>query len=258
MSQVTDKQIFDALRVYMKPMAMTQPVVNMVNANMKDPIKRAALVSALGLEQCANPQYNLNATTLKAIYGDVDLSVLPFIHKFAPIFGIVYKKEMAGFLANVLIESNGFRAKRESFNYRAERLLKVFPARIKTLANAKALIANGQPAIANFLYNNRYGNGGGNDGWDYRGGGLIQLTFKGNYMACQARTGLAIGTNPKLIENNEYAAIIAMDYWYNNGCNEACVAIKNNDITAVRKIVNGGTNGIAEVKEIYIKCMKLL
>lgn len=258
MSQVTDKQIFDALRSTIAPMKLTQHVVNMVNSNMKDPIKRAALVSSLGLEKCAFPQFTLNEQTLLAIYPEADVKALPFLLKYAPIFGIVYKKEMAAFLANVLLESNGFHAKRESFNYRAARLVKVFPTRIKTLAAATGLIAKGQSAIANFLYNNRYGNGGGTDGWDYRGGGWIQLTFKGNYLACQNRTGLPIGNNPKLIETMEVASIAAMDYWYNTGCNDASCNIKNNNITNVRKLVNGGVNSLAEVQELYIKAMKVL
>lgn len=257
MSLTTDKQIFDKLRSTIAPMKLTQPVVDMVNENMKDPVKRAALVSSLGLEQCAFPQFTLNEKTLLAIYPKADVKALPVLLKFAPIFGIVYKSEMAGFLANVLIESQGFKAKTESFAYTPSRLLEVFPSRVKTLDNAKALVAKGQKAIADFLYSNRFGNGA-NEGWLYRGRGFIMLTFKGNYIACEQRTGLPIVSNPDLMMQPDIAMISAMDFWHNNGCNELCRAIKGNNVTDLRKRINGGTNSLAEVQALYIKAMKTL
>lgn len=259
MSLVTDKQIFDKLRSTIAPMKLTQPVVDMVNENMKDPVKRAALVTSLGLEQCAFPQFTLNEKTLLAIFPKADVKALPVLLKFAPIFGIVYKSEMAGFLANVLIESQGFKAKQESFAYKPDRLLKVFPGRVKTLDNAKALIAKGPVAIANFLYGTRNGNRPGtNDGYDHSGKGFIQLTFRNNYIACEQRTGLPIVSNPKLLLQTDVAMISAMDFWHNNGCNELSRAIKSNNVTDLRKRINGGTNGLAEVQDLYIKAMKTL
>lgn len=259
MSQVTDKQIFDALRSTIAPMRLTQAVVNMVNENMKDPVKRAVLVSSLGLEQCAFPQFTLNEKTLLAIYPKADVKALPFLIKYAPIFGIVYKEEMAGFLANVLIESNGFKAKQESFAYKPDRLLKVFPSRVKTMDNAKALVAKGPQAIANFLYGSRLGNRAGtNDGYDFSGKGFIQLTFRSNYADCEQRTGMPIVSNPKLLLQTDVAMISAMDFWHNNGCNELCQAIKSNNVTALRKRINGGTNSLAEIQALYIKAMKTL
>ena len=257
MSLVTDKQIFDKLRSTIAPMKLTQPVVDMVNDNMKDPVKRAALVTSLGLEQCAFPQFTLNEKTLLAIFPKADVKALPVLLKFAPIFGIVYKSEMAGFLATVLLESKGFKAKTESFAYTPSRLLEVFPSRVKTLNNAKALVAKGQKAIADFLYSNRFGNGA-NEGWLYRGRGFIMLTFKGNYIVCEQRTGLPIVSNPDLMMQPDIALITALDFWNANDCNTLAKAIKGNDTTALRKRVNGGTNGLAETQEIYIKCMKLL
>ncbi len=56
MTNVTDKQIFDTIRTKILPAKLTQAIVNMVNQNMKDPIKRTALVDSLDLEQYANPQ----------------------------------------------------------------------------------------------------------------------------------------------------------------------------------------------------------
>ena len=116
----------------------------------------------------------------------MNVKAIPLILKHAPKYGITTKKQMCAFIATCLIESNGFNAKRESFNYRPERLLAVFPTRIPNLNFARNLIAKGQAEVANHLYGNRYGNRPNtNDGWDYRGGGIIQNTFRSNYYELQ-------------------------------------------------------------------------
>ena len=78
-------------------------------------------------------QYNLSETSLKKVYPNVNIKAIPFILKYAPKYEIITKKQMCAFIATCLIESNGFNAKRESFNYRPERLLAVFPTKKKKM-----------------------------------------------------------------------------------------------------------------------------
>ena len=189
---------------------------------------------------------------------------------------------MCAFIATCLIESNGFNAKRESFNYRPERLLAVFPTRIPNLNFARNLIAKGQAEVANHLYGNRYGNRPNtNDGWDYRGGGIIQNTFRSNYYELQVMTGIPFGDNPKLIEDLENSVIAAMAFWKLKGINEMSEKINtyadgytlntldskgketnnyemNYGARIVRKTVNGGKNGLAEFCKTLEKCLKHL
>jgi putative chitinase len=284
-SSITDSQIFDALRESIKPAKLTQLLVDITNISLSIPETREAIIKALRLEQSAfedKREYNLTPATLKQIYPSANPAAISYILKYAPVYGVITKKQMAAFLATVLIESMGFKATRESFNYKPERLLKVFPSRVKTLSNAVTLCAKGPVAIANFLYNGRYGNSAtGNDGFKYRGGGWIQTTFKDNYRATESRTGIPLSTQPELIEQMDVAAIAAFDYWKNRGCNEAASAINvykdgytlntlnskgvetkdvrmNTGISLVRKLVNGGYNSLEEVADVFQKAMKYL
>ena len=74
-----------------------------------------------------------------------------------------------------------FTPQRENMSYSAARIREVWPSRFPTVADAKPY--ERQPVkLANKVYNGRLGNQeGSNDGWDFRGGGLDQLTGRVNY-----------------------------------------------------------------------------
>ena len=226
--------------------------------------------------------YSLTIDNLKKVYPSVNATAIDVILKHAPKYGIITKKQMCAFIATCIIESNGFNAKRESFNYRPDRLRAVFPTRIASVSAARALIAQGQVAVANFLYGERYGNRKGtNDGWDYRGGGLIQNTFRSNYYELQQMTGIAFGDNPKLIEDLDNSVQAAMAFWQLKGCNDMAEKINvysdgytlntlnakgietrdykmNYGARIIRKTVNGGYNGYDEFCKTLEKCLRYL
>ena len=284
----TDAEIFDALRQKLRPAKLTQAIVDVVNVALGDPEARLGIIETLELPKYQNPSkhvtrpYNLTPETLRRVYPGANTSVIPIILELAPIYGVVTKKQMCAFLANMLVESRGFNASRESFRYRPTRLLQVFRHRVKTLTFAKQLIAKGQPAVANFLYGSRLGNRRGtNDGWNYRGGGWIQLTGRANYEEVEDATGIPIGQNPDNIENPKYAAIAAFHFWKTRGLNELAETINiykdgytlntldgrgretknyrmNYGMSRVRKTINGYYNGYEEVCEYFEKCMKYM
>lgn len=91
---------------------------------------------------------------------------------------------------------------RENLNYTtAARIRAVWPSRFKTNAAAQPYVRN-PTALANKVYNGRLGNRSGtNDGWNYRGGGLDQLTGRENY----AKIG--ISNHPEKITEPETAVM---------------------------------------------------
>ena len=106
----------------------------------------------------------------------------------------------------------GFRPRSENLNYRASALRRVFPTRVRSDAFAQELVAAGPAAIANTIYGNRYGNAQ-DEGYKYRGRGLIQLTFKDNYRTYGGKAGHPeIVENPDLVNDPEIAVKIACAY----------------------------------------------
>lgn len=202
----------------------------------------------------------LTKENLLKIYPSADIEFLELINKYGPLFDINTKKRLALFVAHSLHESGGFNKLQESFAYKPDRLLAVFPSRVKTLSTANYLVAKGKEAIANFLYGNRYGNTGPNDGWLYSGKGLGGLTFKDNYINMQKIMkeygfDYDIVSNPFLLLDKTVATISFMCYWKSKNLNAYA---DKNDIIGSTKAINGGLNGLEERKKLYQLALKHL
>ena len=94
-------------------------------------------------------------------------------------FGITDPEEQAGVLAQLKAESN-FKPRSESLRYSPERLYSMFPKYFKDVDEARKIAAQGEQAIGDRIYGGRMGNAP-DEGYKYRGRGLIQLTGKDNY-----------------------------------------------------------------------------
>jgi putative chitinase len=114
----------------------------------------------------------------------------------------------------------GFKPQSENLNYSAKRLRQVFPSRVKSDQFAQELAAAGPPAIGNTIYGGRYGNGR-DEGYKYRGRGLIQLTFKGNYETYGGKAGVNVVDNPDLANDPEVANKLAVAYLTSKSINWA-------------------------------------
>ena len=117
--------------------------------------------------------------------------------------------EITAALAIIGGESNGaFTAVETSYSGTSnERIRSIFnKTRSLTDAELTALKSN-DTEFYNFVYGGKLGNGSGNnDGYDYRGRGLIQLTFKSNYARYAKLTGYDIVSNPSLVNTDKKIA----------------------------------------------------
>jgi putative chitinase len=97
---------------------------------------------------------------------------------------------IAYILATAFHETGGtFKPIVENLVYtHAETIKDTWPKRFATVAAALPFVKQARK-LANFVYGGRNGNTGSDDGWLYRGRGLVQITGKGNY----AKFGI---TNP--------------------------------------------------------------
>lgn len=153
--------------------------------------------------------------------------------------------KLAHFLGQCDYESEQFSATREDLNYSAQALLRVFGKYFD--ATSAAAYARQPEKIGDRVYANRMGNGdeASGDGFRYRGRGYIQLTGKVNYKAFGGHIAQDLVANPDLVAT-DYALESAAYYFQSRDLFAICErGADNATVTAVTRIVNGGTNGLA-------------
>jgi putative chitinase len=165
-------------------------------------------------------------------------------------------KRLSHFLGQCKHESGNFTRFSENLNYSATRLLVVFPKYFGIKTSGE--YAYKPEMIANVVYANRYGNGDATsgDGWKYRGRGPIQITFKDNYAAFEAWSGLPVVDNPGMLEDLNCGLLSAA--WFFADKHLMVIADQGVDDATIEKItrrINGGVAGLEErakfTKEIY-------
>lgn len=175
-------------------------------------------------------------------------------------FGITSKLEQAHLLGQLAHESGGFTKLTENLNYSADALVKLWKKRFAPELAAKvgrtATHTADQVAIANILYGSRMGNEKDgtqdNDGYEYRGGGYMQLTGYDNYTAFLKwlqnkgiAGSLTIDIVDDYVRTPEGAIVSALFFWITNKCG---VPALKDDIVGVTKIINGGVIGLDDRK----------
>jgi len=94
------------------------------------------------------------------------------------------------------------------------------------------------------------GNTSPGDGVKYKGRGFIQCTGKANYASMSKYFGQDVLNHPELVEQLELASKSVL--WFFNVYKASRTAHVNwDDVVAVTKIVNGGTNGLANRQAYY-------
>ena len=162
--------------------------------------------------------------------------------------------EKAMFLAQTTHESNNYKRLEESFNYSPKRLFEVFRKRVGSLENAKKLCDEGAKAIADFVYGGRLGNAK-DEGYKYRGRGIIQLTGKNNYEYYGKKINIDLVNNPNLAKEPDTAIEIALLFWKEKECG---LYAKIGDVKTVTKLINGGYNGLADRQRRFDSILKIL
>jgi len=198
---------------------------------------------------------------------------LPYFNTIPKNFGIDTPLRMAAFLAQVGHESGGLSLLEENLNYSAEGLANVWPKRYaKKLQNglyAKNSVGRYLPStlaiqiarkpvlIASNTYADRMGNGSveSQEGWKYRGRGILQITGKSNYAELTLNTGIDFVSNPDLLKEPAYALISACFFWKSNNINRFA---DKKDILSLSKAINGGIIGLEHRKALYEKACKTL
>ncbi len=161
--------------------------------------------------------------------------------------------EQAHFLAQCEYESANFKHLSESSNYRYKSAKLVF-ARYKAQIEAKQSEEHAaddsfcpQPWLFDLVYGTRMGNQldgtSDHDGFNFRGGGLLQLTGKDNYakfleFANTHGHDLTLGEIAEFTRSDEGAILSAIWYWQINQIGQFALL---DDVVSVSKLINCGS-----------------
>jgi len=177
------------------------------------------------------------------------------INLVAEKYEINTRERMAMFLAQCGHESAGFSVITENLNYRADRLMVVFPKYFRNVdVNA---YARNPEKIANRVYANRMGNGpeSSGDGWRFRGSGIVQLTGRSNYTEFANYMNMELDEAVEYIRTAEGATESAGWFWHINNLNQPA---DNQDILTVTRRINGGTHGLEDRTRLFDLAMNLM
>lgn len=185
---------------------------------------------------------------------------------------ILAGRRAAAFVATNGHESSGGSTLVENLNYRADRLAASFNQRTVRITAAEAArfgrverdgrvvqVAD-QQSIANIVYGGEYGrrelgNTQPGDGWLFRGRGLTQITGRDAYQRAGDALGLPLVQQPDLAMQPNVAASVACWVWAGwKGCNRLADA---NDVEGWRRAINGGLNGLEDVRRRYAAALRV-
>lgn len=164
--------------------------------------------------------------------------------------GIINAKRAAIFLAQCSVESGNFQHLAEDFWYLTpDRIHQTFPSHFPTVESAKPFV--GEPeALANEVYHAKLGNLLEDDGWRFRGRGLLQITGRTTYHDCWQSIAPDVDferTFPDLLMTPKYAALSAVWFW-NWAHHDAANGMADGwQITNITRMINGpALLGLAE------------
>jgi putative chitinase len=143
-----------------------------------------------------------------------ELALAAVVH--FPAYGIMESEQrLAHFMAQLVHESGSFRYMEEIASGQAY--------------EGRANLGNTEPG----------------DGKRYKGRGPIQLTGRANYRTFGRRIGIDLERHPEIAALPSIGLHLALEYWADRKLNALADA---DDVVAITKRINGGTNGLADRK----------
>lgn len=134
--------------------------------------------------------------------------------------------------------------------YSENNIKNIWPARYKELVNSgklsKVAAERPQKQLLNFVYGKKNGNKGGDDGWNYRGKALIQLTGRTNYNVASVFLKKVFPDEYVDLEENydkvaeiKYAVLSSIAFWEGKSIyNIADVSKTKETVPNVRFLIN--------------------
>ncbi|MDQ0082956.1 putative chitinase [Variovorax boronicumulans] len=192
----------------------------------------------------------------------------PTAIRWAPVFADTIRpntfsagdKDLTDFLPTILHESAMLEKMKESGSYSADRIRQLGNAspagtRWRSLVPRADELARNEVRFFEACYGGRMGNGpeGSGDGAKYPGRTPIGITGKDNYRWLGDLVGQDLVGLPELAEQPHFALEFCIKWWEGKVPDS-----KLGDTRAVRKVVNGGYFGVADVEALAAKARAAL
>jgi putative chitinase len=174
-------------------------------------------------------------------------------------YHITSRFRIAHFLAQVGHESGGLTRLVEDMMYSTPgRICATWPKRFPLEADAMPFVRQPQ-ALANRVYGGRLGNVFPNDGWRFRGHGLIQVTGRTNHERLAHALGWGEAEDaPARLATPAGAALGSAWWWADAGLNEMADQGGGVMVEAVTRRVNGGLHGLAERRALFARVLNAM
>lgn len=174
--------------------------------------------------------------------------------------GLLAPLRLAHFLAQVCHETGGLTLLVENLNYGAARIVQMGKAsppgsRWRSLVPRAQELAGWPQGFANAVYGGRLGNVDPDDGWRYRGRGLLQLTGRDAYAQVGAMIGLDLVAHPEQALSAEHALAVGIAVWRWKDCDAPADA---DDVEGVTRRINGGATGLADRRAWLVKAKAVI
>jgi putative chitinase len=158
-------------------------------------------------------------------------------------YGITTPLTVAIMMAQFSEECGAGLEMEENMNYTAQRLLQVFPTHFTPTLAAKA--AHNPQMIGDIAYGGRMGNAPppSDDGYNYRGRGLSQVTGRDGYKTLAEKTGLDVLGTPSILSDPQHTLECGVADFIICGC---LPFAEKGDVIDVTRHLNGGLNGLGE------------
>jgi putative chitinase len=192
------------------------------------------------------------------------ITMADLINKICPKYLIDNAARLQCFIAQIAHESGEFTIKKESMYYSTPaRIVDVWQSRFNLTGENGKLNANdyikNPSKLANTVYANRMGNGNfeSNDGFNFIGGGFMQLTGRESYAAYSNYIGKEIVETANLVRTTDEFAL-------DSACWEFAIDKQLNDeadkgeFITITKRINGGIIGLNERQKYYSRCKEFI
>ncbi len=190
-----------------------------------------------------------------SIKGTKAINIAQLLTDICPKYGIDSADIFHEFIANVLHECAEFKIFKENLNYSALALVRTWPSRFPSLAQAAPFERQPQK-IAERVYSGRMGNVHPGDAWKFIGSGPIQLTGRDMvtlftvFYNKKFESAFTVEQMADLLRNDLRIGIHSACWFFAHAKKLIEFAANDNMREVVRRI-NGGYNGLNDRMKYY-------